>query len=37
MPNPKYDEEFKKSIVSLVESGKSKTHVSKNYNVSSAD
>ncbi len=34
MPNPKYDEEFKKSIVSLVESGKSKTQVSRDYNVS---
>ena len=34
MPNPKYDEEFKKSIVSLVESSKSKTQVSKDYNVS---
>ena len=34
MPNPKYDEEFKKNIVSLIEGGKSKNQVSKNYNVS---
>ena len=34
MPNPKYDEEFKKNIVSLIEGGKSKSQVSKDYNVS---
>ena len=34
MPNPKYDEEFKKNIVSLIEGGKSKSQVSKDYNIS---
>lgn len=34
MPNPKYDEEFKKSIVALYQSGKSQSQISKDYGVS---
>jgi transposase len=31
---PKYDEDFKKSIVNLYHNGKSQTHLSKEYGVS---
>lgn len=34
MSNPKYDDEFKKSIVALYQSGKSQSQISKEYGVS---
>ena len=34
MSQPKYDEDFKKSIVTLYQSGKSQSQISKDYGVS---
>jgi len=34
MIKPKYDEDFKKSIVALYQNGKSQTQISKDYGVS---
>lgn len=34
MSQPKYDEDFKKSIVALCESGKTRSQISKDYGVS---
>lgn len=34
MPNPKYDSDFKKSIVALHQSGKSQSQISRDYGVS---
>ena len=34
MPHPQYDNEFKKSIVTLYQSGKSQSQISKDYGVS---
>ena len=34
MKKPKYDEDFKKSIVALYQNGKSQTQISKDYGVS---
>ena len=37
MIKPKYDEDFKKSIVALYQNGKSQTQISKDYRVSLSD
>lgn len=34
MPHPKYDDEFKKSIVALYRSGKTQSQISKDYGIS---
>ena len=34
MPHPKYDDEFKKSIVALYQRGKTQSQISKDYGIS---
>jgi transposase len=36
MPQPKYDESFKRSIVTLYQNGKSQTQISKEYGISTS-